>query len=179
MGSRGRGREGGGGGGGGGGDLPMDCKVYCGGLPSDTTSHELEDVFGRYGRLRKVWVARRPPGFAFIEFEDQRDAEDSVKALDGTRICGVRARVEMSSGRRRGGGGGRGGGRGGGFRDDDRGGDRYRARSRSPRGGGGRSRSRSPRRSPPSEARRSFSRSPKRAAGSRSVSRSVSPPRRD
>lgn len=45
---------------------------------------QLEDVFGRYGRLRKVWVARRPPGFAFIEFEDQRDAEDSVKALDGT-----------------------------------------------------------------------------------------------
>ena len=40
----------------------------------------------RYGPLRNVWVARNPPGFAFVEFEDPRDAEDSVKALDGTYV---------------------------------------------------------------------------------------------
>uniref|UniRef100_A0A158R3W7 RRM domain-containing protein n=1 Tax=Syphacia muris TaxID=451379 RepID=A0A158R3W7_9BILA len=84
----------------------LECKVYVGGLPNDATSQELEDAFHRFGRIRKVWVARRPPGFAFIEFEDSRDAEDAVRALDGTRICGVRARVELSHGRRRGGGGG-------------------------------------------------------------------------
>ncbi|KAK6043927.1 hypothetical protein COOONC_18568, partial [Cooperia oncophora] len=89
----------------------MDCKVYVGGLPNDATSQELEDAFYRFGRIRKVWVARRPPGFAFVEFEDSRDAEDAVKALDGTRICGVRARVEMSHGRSRGGGLGGYGGR--------------------------------------------------------------------
>uniref|UniRef100_A0A0M3IA14 RRM domain-containing protein n=1 Tax=Ascaris lumbricoides TaxID=6252 RepID=A0A0M3IA14_ASCLU len=93
---------------------PLDCKVYVGGLPQDATSQEVEDAFSRYGRIRKVWVARRPPGFAFVEFEDSRDAEDSVKALDGTRICGVRARVELSHGRRRN-GGGYGGGGGGGY----------------------------------------------------------------
>ncbi|KAH7730618.1 Sr protein [Aphelenchoides avenae] len=96
----------------------MDAKVYVGGLPEDATSQELEDAFGRYGRIRKVWVARRPPGFAFVEFDDVRDAEDAVKGLDGTRICGVRARVELSHGRSRNGGsdrgynGGGGGGRG-------------------------------------------------------------------
>ena len=123
-------------------------KVYVGGLPSDATAEEvcwlelddelipnssftflqLDEAFGRYGRLRKVWVARRPPGFAFIQFDDIRDAEDAVRALDGrcvvdmdacfrkrasplcSKICGVRARVELSHGR------GRGGGRG--YRDD-------------------------------------------------------------
>jgi hypothetical protein len=30
-----------------------------------------------------VWVARRPPGYAFIEFDDRRDALDAIHALDG------------------------------------------------------------------------------------------------
>lgn len=30
-----------------------------------------------------VWVARRPPGYAFIEFDDRRDALDASHALDG------------------------------------------------------------------------------------------------
>ncbi|EJD73832.1 hypothetical protein LOAG_18772 [Loa loa] len=105
---------------------PLDCKVYVGGLPQDATSQELEDAFNRFGRIRKVWVARRPPGFAFVEFEDARDAEDAVKALDGTRICGVRARVEISHGRRRNGGyGGGGGGGGGGYYEGSRRRSRY------------------------------------------------------
>uniref|UniRef100_A0A1I8EZ27 RRM domain-containing protein n=1 Tax=Wuchereria bancrofti TaxID=6293 RepID=A0A1I8EZ27_WUCBA len=105
---------------------PLDCKVYVGGLPQDATSQELEDAFNRFGRIRKVWVARRPPGFAFVEFEDARDAEDAVKALDGTRICGVRARVEISHGRRRNGGyGGGGGGGGGGYYEGGRRRSRY------------------------------------------------------
>ncbi|KAI6231821.1 RRM domain-containing protein [Aphelenchoides besseyi] len=88
----------------------LDAKVYIGGLPEDATTQEIEDAFHRFGRIRKVWVARRPPGFAFVEFEDSRDAEDAVKAMDGNRICGVRARVELSHGRRRNGAGNQGGG---------------------------------------------------------------------
>jgi hypothetical protein len=30
-----------------------------------------------------VWVARRPPGYAFIDFDDRRDAQDAIRDLDG------------------------------------------------------------------------------------------------
>merc|ERR1712142_491436 len=86
-------------------------KVYVGNLGNNGSKSELERVFAYYGTLKNVWVARNPPGFAFVEFEDQRDAEDAVHDLDGRTICGVRARVEMSSGMSR-----RGNDRGGGDR---------------------------------------------------------------
>ena len=36
---------------------------------------ELTRVFSKYGKLLSVWVAQRPAGFAFIEYEDNDDAE--------------------------------------------------------------------------------------------------------
>ena len=64
-------------------DFDLECKVYVGELGNGCSKDELEEKFSRYGQLRNVWVARRPPGFAFIEFEDPRDAEDAVRGLDG------------------------------------------------------------------------------------------------
>ncbi|KYN18330.1 RNA-binding protein 1 [Trachymyrmex cornetzi] len=119
----------------------LSCKVYVGNLGSSASKHEIESAFSKYGPLRNVWVARNPPGFAFVEFEDPRDAEDAVRGLDGTRCCGTRVRVEMSSGRSRRGGGGR------------RPGPRY-----------SRSRSRSPRRKSLGRYPRSCSRSPRKAS---------------
>ena len=75
--------------------------------------------------MRDVWVARKPPGFAFVEMEDSRDAEDAVRGLDGTRVCGSRVKVEMSNGGKSGGGGRGGRSR---SRSRDRGGDRGRCR---------------------------------------------------
>ncbi|XP_023245362.1 serine/arginine-rich splicing factor 7 isoform X3 [Copidosoma floridanum] len=79
---------------------PSDCKVYVGDLGNSATKQELEDAFSYYGPLKNVWVARNPPGFAFVEFEDARDAEDAVRGLDGRTLCGRRARVEISNGKR-------------------------------------------------------------------------------
>merc|ERR1712228_85417 len=148
-------------------DWDIACKVYIGNLGNNASKYEIEDAFGKYGPLRNVWVARNPPGFAFVEFEDPRDAEDSVRGLDGTRVCGQRVRVEMSSGQSRSGGrGGDGGGGGRGGRGDRR-----------PIGGGrgGQRRSRSRSRS---RERRRARRSPSYRSMSRSRSRSATPPRR-
>ena len=40
--------------------------------------YDLEDAFGKYGPVKNVWVARRPPGFGFVEMEARQDAEDGV-----------------------------------------------------------------------------------------------------
>ncbi|XP_038551170.1 serine/arginine-rich splicing factor 3-like, partial [Micropterus salmoides] len=82
-------------------DCPLDCKVYVGNLGNNGNKTELERAFGYYGPLRSVWVARNPPGFAFVEFEDPRDAADAVRELDGRTMCGCRVRVELSTGEKR------------------------------------------------------------------------------
>merc|ERR1739848_117281 len=80
----------------------LEYKVYVGNLGSrPPRREELEDEFSYYGPLRNVWVARSPPGFAYIEFEDKRDAQDAVRGLDGKTIAGRRVKVEMAQGSRR------------------------------------------------------------------------------
>ncbi len=79
---------------------------------------ELEDLFAKYGRIRSVDLKTppRPPAFAFIEYEDPRDAEEAVRGRDGYDFYGSRLRVEVAKGARGAGfgGGGFGGGGGGG-----------------------------------------------------------------
>ena len=50
-------------------------RVYVGNLRSDTDKGEIEREFEKFGKLNDVWVARNPPGFAFLEFDDARDAD--------------------------------------------------------------------------------------------------------
>ncbi|XP_023644629.1 serine/arginine-rich-splicing factor SR34 isoform X2 [Capsella rubella] len=102
--------------------------VYVGNLPGDIREREVEDLFSKYGPVVQIdlKVPPRPPGYAFVEFDDARDAEDAIHGRDGYDFDGHRLRVELAHGGRRssddsrGGfnGGGRGGGRG---RGDGRG----------------------------------------------------------
>ncbi|KAJ4764529.1 Serine/arginine-rich splicing factor 1 [Rhynchospora pubera] len=87
--------------------------IYVGNLPGDIREKEVEDLFYKFGRIVVIdlKIPPRPPGYAFVEFEDERDAEDAVYARDGYNFAGARLRVEMAHGGRghpssRGGGGG-------------------------------------------------------------------------
>lgn len=168
----------------------MGTRVYLGNLDPRASEAEVEDEFIRFGKLRSVWVARKPPGFAFIDFEDPRDADDAVRELNGRNGWRVEfSRAERGGGGRGGGGGGFGGGRGGGGPPGERrcyecGEVGHMARDCRNRGGGpppGRGRS-PPERYGGGDRYRERSRSPDRGRVRRSPSpygrRSVSPPRR-
>mmetsp|Transcript_24585 Transcript_24585/g.59174 ORF Transcript_24585/g.59174 Transcript_24585/m.59174 type:complete len:289 (+) Transcript_24585:440-1306(+) len=101
-------RDGGRGGGGGGrrgSRSPRgapSCKIYIGNLPMDTQEGELEDIFGKFGRITRIDLKTpsRPPAYAFVEFEDERDAEDAIKDTNGMKLGRERLRVEFSRSRR-------------------------------------------------------------------------------
>lgn len=159
--------------------------LYVRNVPDGTRPEELRSMFGKYGPISDVYVpldyyTRRPRGFAYIQFDDYRDAEDALYNLDRTRFYGRELEVEFARGDRKSPGQMRGNDRMRDRRDrdydrDDRDRRRYRSRSRSPR-----YRSRSP--SPYRHRRsRSRTRSPprrrekERRSYTRSRSRSESP----
>jgi len=83
-------------------------KIYVGNLPPDIRERDVEDIFYKYGKITMIELKNsKGPPFAFIEFDDPRDASDSVKYKDGYDYDGYVLRVEFPKGDR---------GRGGGFR---------------------------------------------------------------
>ena len=73
--------------------------VYVGNLPNDVREREVEELFDKYGRIRDIdlKLPGRPPAFAFVEFDDARDAADAVKSRDGYDFGGSRLRVSPSA----------------------------------------------------------------------------------
>jgi len=110
-------------------------RIYIGNLPQDIRRGEIEDLFDRYGTINSVDIhASYDPAFAFVEFDDPRDAEDAIKEQDGKRYRGDRIRVQVPLSEQdrnsRRGGGGRYGGGGRDFDDRPRGGGYTRGRGR-------------------------------------------------
>mmetsp|Transcript_30516 Transcript_30516/g.37447 ORF Transcript_30516/g.37447 Transcript_30516/m.37447 type:complete len:127 (-) Transcript_30516:72-452(-) len=105
------------------------CRLYVGNLPKDRAveRNELEEHFEKFGRVVDIWVARQPPGFAFVTMDDEKEAQEAVKELDGAKVAGERIRVEVSKGG-----------------ETKRNAPRKDSRSRSRRGGRGRRKRRSP-----------------------------------
>ena len=61
-----------------------DCRIYVGNLPPDIRTKDIEDLFYKYGKITFIDLKnQRGPPFAFVEFEDPRDADDAVYAREG------------------------------------------------------------------------------------------------
>jgi len=71
------------------------CRVYLGRIPLDIKEREIEKFFKNYGTVKNVNIKT---GFAFLEFDDKRDAEDAAYDLDGKEFLGGRVAVEIAKG---------------------------------------------------------------------------------
>ncbi len=65
----------------------MAKKLFVGGIPWATTSDDLKELFGQYGAVASAAVITdkvtgRSRGFAFVEFENEADAETAINALN-------------------------------------------------------------------------------------------------
>jgi len=111
-------------------------RLFVGNLPFTVTEDSLTELFGKAGKVASVKIitdkySGRSKGFAFVEMEDEKAAEEAIKLYNDTELEGRKivvnvARPMEERPRRDFGGGDRGGGDrgGGGFRRDTRGGSR-------------------------------------------------------
>ncbi|KAL1471217.1 hypothetical protein MTO96_023834 [Rhipicephalus appendiculatus] len=74
-------------------------QLFIGRLPLDTRERDVEQVFERYGRLLRCDVKYGTGmAYAFVDYEDHRDAEDAVKYENGREIRGQSVVVEWARG---------------------------------------------------------------------------------
>jgi cold-inducible RNA-binding protein len=104
----------------------MSTKLYVGNLAFQTTSQDLEQLFGQAGTVQSASVVEdrdtgRSRGFAFVEMSSQEEATSAIEQFNGKEIDGRFLKVNEAKPREERGGGGRGfSNNGGGRRSDNR-----------------------------------------------------------
>jgi len=92
-------------------------KLYVGNLSFQTSSQDLEELFGGIGTVESASVVEdretgRSRGFGFVEMASQEDGEKAIAELNGKDVGGREIKVNEAKPREDRGGGGRGGGGG-------------------------------------------------------------------
>ena len=100
----------------------MSKKLYVGNLAFQTTSNDLQQLFGQAGTVESASVIEdrdtgRSKGFAFVEMSTEEEAAAAIQQFNGKEVAGRALKVNEARPREnRSGGGGFGGNRnGGGF----------------------------------------------------------------
>ena len=92
----------------------MSTKLYVGNLSFNTSTQDLETMFGASGTVQSTNIIEdretgRSRGFGFVEMSSDAEAKAAITALDGKEIDGRNLKVNEAKPRedRGGGGGGR------------------------------------------------------------------------
>jgi len=68
-------------------------RIFVDNVAFDTSHYDLEELFGRYGRLSYITLATdrqsgRPRGFAFVDMPDTTEALAAIATLHGSSFAG-------------------------------------------------------------------------------------------
>ena len=79
----------------------MGTKLYVGNLPWALNDNELKDTFKSHGNVISAKVisdkeSGRSKGFGFVEMENESEANNAIKALNGTDFKGRKIVVALS-----------------------------------------------------------------------------------
>ena len=114
----------------------MSTKLYVGNLAFQTTSQDLEQIFGQAGTVQSASVVEdretgRSRGFAFVEMSTNAEATAAIEQFNGKEVAGRALKVNEAKPREprnaasgRNFGGNRGGFRGGNYGGSNGGGNR-------------------------------------------------------
>jgi len=76
-----------------GGERCEGRRVYIGNINYEVKEEELRGLFDQYGAITNISYKQ---GYAFIDFQDARDAQEAIAKMDGYSLAGRRMTVEHS-----------------------------------------------------------------------------------
>lgn len=76
--------------------------LFVGNISRDATSRDLEEEFGKIGKCQinhkvcshTVWYSKG--SYAFVEYVDEKEAEDAIRELNHKNISGLEIAIEWS-----------------------------------------------------------------------------------
>jgi RNA recognition motif-containing protein len=71
----------------------MAMKLYVGGLPYSMTEQDLEELFAELGKVASAIIIKdrdsgQSKGFGFVEMEDDAEAQEAIKSMNGKEVGG-------------------------------------------------------------------------------------------
>lgn len=80
--------------------------IFIRGISADTETDDLKGVFEKYGPVYDIYVPRdyntnKARGFAYVEYENQEDAEKAMDKIEYLEISGQQAKLEWAKGDRK------------------------------------------------------------------------------
>lgn len=69
----------------------MSKRLFVGGLPYSVTSSQLEEMFSKFGKIVSCDVitdkySGQSKGFGFVEMENDKEADEAIEKLNGTKL---------------------------------------------------------------------------------------------
>ena len=69
-------------------------QIFIAKLSSSVREKDLDYEFRRFGTIRSIQLKR---GYAFIEYDDYKDAQEAIAEMDGKKFEGQRIAVQSAS----------------------------------------------------------------------------------